>query len=308
MNILITGGAGFIGTNLIAFLAENEPFSIRVLDNESLGKREFLHEFPCDFVKGDIRSENDLERALDGVDVVVHLAADTRVMDSIEDPTKNFEHNVIGSFQLMNKMREMSVNRLVCASTGGAIIGDVPPPVNEEMPAKPSSPYGASKLALEGYCSAFSQSFNMSCLALRFSNVYGPYSFHKGSAVAAFIRQILNQETLVVYGDGNQTRDFVYSEDIAVAIRDALINPSVAGVLQLGTGVETSVNQLLEMLREVAGPRYPFNVEYRDHRDGEILYSYCDVSKAKRDLNYSPETDFLTGIKKTWDWFQVNGH
>jgi len=303
MNVLITGGAGFIGTNLLAFLTESEQFSVRVLDNEIMGKREHIAAFSCDFIEGDIRSEKDVERALYGMDVVVHLAADTRVMDSIEDPTKNFEHNVIGSFQLMNKMRQMKVNRLVCASTGGAIIGDVPPPVHEEMVPKPASPYGASKLALEGYCSAFSQSFNMSCLALRFSNVYGPYSFHKGSAVAAFIRQILNGDTLIVYGDGNQTRDFVYSQDVATAIRDALLNPGVAGVLQLGTGVETSINQLIEALRKVAGSKYPFNVEYRDHRAGEILYSCCDVSKARLELKYNPETELLNGIQKTWDWF-----
>jgi len=303
MHVLVTGGAGFIGTNFLAHLANRSDVKVRVLDNESLGKREHIASYTCEFIEGDIRSIDDVSSALEGVDMVVHLAADTRVMDSIEDPTKNFEHNVLGSFNLLKTMKEKGIDRLVCASTGGAIIGDVPPPVHENMVPRPASPYGASKLALEGYCSAFSQSYGMSCLALRFSNVYGPHSYHKGSAVAAFMRKILRGETITVYGDGNQTRDFVYSTDIAAAITMALENSSVSGVLQLGTGVETSVNQLLEILRETVGPRYAFDVDYQPARAGEILYSCCDISKAKAEMEYNPIVDLQEGVAQTWRWF-----
>lgn len=303
MRILITGGAGFIGINLMAYLAGRQGWETRIIDNESLGNREYLADFDCDFHYGDIRCNEDLMRALDGIDTVVHLAADTRVIDSIEDPTKNFEHNVAGSFNLLQCMRTTGIKRLVCASTGGAIIGEVPPPVHEAMVPQPASPYGASKLALEGYCSAFSQSYGMSCLALRFSNVYGPHSFHKGSAVAAFMRRILRGEPITVYGDGDQTRDFVYSQDIAQAITDALVRKDVSGVLQLGTGIETSVNRLIEILRHTVGPRYPVEVKYQPARAGEIQYSYCDVSKARLELEYDPETKLADGIARTWQWF-----
>lgn len=304
MNILVTGGAGFIGTNLAAYLHQVDEFSIRVLDNESLGRRENLEPFDIEFVKGDIRNRDDLAAALEGVDVVVHLAADTRVMDSIEDPANNFDHNVSGSFQLLNAMREMGVSRLVCASTGGAILGEVPPPVHEDMLPRPASPYGASKLMLEAYCSAFSQSFKMSCLALRFSNVYGPHSYHKGSVVAAFIRRIMQGKPLVVYGDGEQTRDFVFSYDIAQAIQDAIMQKQVSGVLQLGTGVATSVNTIIELLRETTGSQYSVDVEYRDFRRGEIVHSYCDISKARQAIGYDPTTELRDGILNTWEWFQ----
>ena len=211
---------------------------------------------------------------------------------------------MVGSFKLLNAMREQGVSRLVCASTGGAILGEVPPPVHEGMVPAPASPYGASKLMLEAYCSAFSQSFAMSCLALRFSNVYGPHSYHKGSVVAAFIRRIMQGKPLVVYGDGEQTRDFVFSYDIAQAIRDAILQKDVSGVLQLGTGVPTSVNTIIDLLREVAGAEYAVEVEYRDFRRGELVHTYCDISKARRIIDYDPKTELREGIRQTWEWFQ----
>lgn len=303
MNILITGGAGFVGTNLIASLNKSSNAYIRVLDNESIGKRENLSSLSCDFIHGDICNDNDLSLALKEIDVVVHLAADTRVIESIENPQKNFEQNVLGSFQLLQKMRAMGVNRFICASTGGAILGKAKPPVHEGMVPRPTSPYGASKLALEGYCSAFSESYGMSCLALRFSNVYGPYSFHKGSVVANFIRRILSNKPLIVYGDGNQTRDYVFSFDIAEAIVDAIHKPEASGVLQLGTGVETSLNDLINVLRGVVGDNYNIDVDYQDYRVGEIIHSCCDITKAGNMLKYSPSILLKDGVQKTWDWF-----
>ena len=190
--IVITGGCGFIGTNLIDFLKrKNKSTQIVVLDNETLGKRKYISEFDVQFIHGDIRDKEVILKVFDGADAVVHLAADTRVLDSIEDPIKNFEINVNGTFNVLNTVQERNIPLFVNASTGGAILGDVKPPVHEEMVPEPISPYGASKLAVEGYCSAYSGSYAIQASSLRFSNVYGPRSFHKGSVVAAFFKNIL---------------------------------------------------------------------------------------------------------------------
>ena len=306
MNILITGGAGFIGTNLIKYLNEDPTFNISVLDNESLGKKECLSGLDCSFIHGDILNNADLDKALHNIDAVVHLAADTRVMDSIENPTFNFQNNVVGSFNLLQRMKERGINKFVCASTGGAIIGDTTPPVHEKMLPHPASPYGASKLALEGYCSAFHQSYGMACTALRFSNVYGPYSFHKGSVVAAFIRNIQAGIPITVYGDGEQTRDFIFSFDLAGGIKKALLSDNLAEVIQLGSGRGTSLNQLISILKDVIGNQSNFEVIYKDYRNGEVKHTHCDISKARSVLGFNPTTPLAEGIKMTWQWFQDN--
>jgi nucleoside-diphosphate-sugar epimerase len=206
MRVLVTGGCGFIGANLVPRLAA-AGWQVRVLDNEIIGRRHHLDEFTGEFINGDIRDPAALDLALDGVDAVVHLAADTRVIESIADPAFNFDVNVVGSFRLIEAMRARGIGRLVNASTGGAIIGDATPPVHEGMVPNPIAPYGATKLAVEGLCSAWSGSYGFSALSLRFANVYGPRSYHKGSVVAAFFRRIAAGLPLIVHGDGEQVRD-----------------------------------------------------------------------------------------------------
>ena len=220
--ILITGGAGFIGRHLADHLVSHGGYDVTVIDNESLGDRTHLDLDKIRFIHGDLADRDDVRGALEGQDAVVHLAADTRVMDSIENPRHNFDNNVIGTFNLLELSRELGIGRIVAASTGGAILGDVEPPVHEEMAPRPTSPYGASKLMLEGYLSAYSSSFGVSGCALRFSNIYGPRSFHKGSVVAHFFKRILAGEPLIVYGDGSQTRDYLYVGDLVEAIRVAM--------------------------------------------------------------------------------------
>jgi UDP-glucose 4-epimerase len=302
MKILVTGGCGFVGTNLAHFLVP-AGHDVRVLDDESMGKRSALGDLPVEFIKGSITDPEAVAQAVDGVDAVIHLAADTRVMDSIENPVKNFESNVIGSFTVLQGMREAGVKRIVAATTGGAILGEVPCPVHEEIMPRPLSPYGASKLAMEGYLSAFAGAYGFKCASLRFSNVYGPRSFHKGSVVALFFRQIMNGEELTVFGDGEQIRDYVYAIDLVRGIVAAL-EAEVTGVFQLGTGVPTTLNQLLTEIREVVGPRHAFEVRYADARDGEIVNTYCDISKAKGAFGYETPTPLRQGLAETWNWFQ----
>jgi UDP-glucose 4-epimerase len=299
-NILITGGAGFIGRHLADALLRHGDYQVRVLDNESLGDRSQLDLTKVEFLAGDLRSTDDVARALDGQDAVVHLAADTRVMDSIEHPAHNFENNVVGTFNLLEGCREGGVERVVAASTGGAIVGDVPPPVHERMAAQPTSPYGASKLMLEGYLSAYSAAFGLQGCALRFSNIYGPRSFHKGSVVAHFYKRILAGEPLVVYGDGSQARDFLYAGDLVEGIRVAIESDAV-GSYQLGSGQPTTVNELLDHMRAVTGR--DLDVVYEDFRAGEVHRTWCEVDKARGAFGFAPTTSLRDGLQQTWDWF-----
>lgn len=301
--ILITGGCGFIGSNLIAYLSKNGGPKVRVFDNESLGKRNHIAEFNVQFTRGDICDAKALRVALKGVDAVVHLAADTRVIDSIENPEHNFYNNVVGTFNLLKCMRKEGVKRLINASTGGAILGPAVPPVNEKMAPNPLSPYGASKLSAEGYCHAFSGAYGFSAISLRFSNAYGPRSFHKGSVVAHFFKQILSGQDLVVYGDGTQIRDYVFVEDLCAGIKQALESEK-SGVYQLGTGRPTSINELIRLIKKAVGVTHPFNIHYTDFRPGELRETWCDVSKARRDLNYEPTVELDKGLGWSWEWYK----
>ena len=301
--ILVTGGAGFVGSNLIARLDEIGGYDIAVLDNEVLGSREAIADTSAQFLHGDILDMAAVSRALDGVDAVVHLAADTRVIPSISAPKFNFDVNVLGSINLLEQMRLLGVNKIVNASTGGAIIGAAEPPVHEAMVAAPMSPYGASKLAVEGYCSAYAASYGMQAASLRFSNVYGPRSWHKGSVVAHFIKQILKGEPLIVYGDGSQTRDYVHARDLADGIVRAL-DADISGPLQLGTGKGTPLNDIIALLREISGE--DFAVRYEDFRAGEIVHTWCDISRAREAIGYDPQIGLAEGLEETWKWFIDN--
>jgi UDP-glucose 4-epimerase len=301
MRVFITGGCGFIGTNLVQALNALKTYKVRVFDNESLGRREYLSGLETEFVQGDLRKRSVIESALENIDAVVHLAADTRVIDSIANPQHNVDVNVLGSLSLLDAMRARKITRLINASTGGAILGDAKPPVHEDMAPRPLSPYGASKLAVEGYCSAYSASYGLEALSLRFSNVYGPRSFHKGSVVAAFFKQILEGKELTIYGDGTQLRDFVFVQDICQGIINGL-QSSVTGVIQLGSGQPTSINTLLDLMRTTALPR-KFSVRYEPFRPGEVHSTYSNIDKAKREIDFQPKTSLSDGLARTWQWF-----
>lgn len=304
MKLLVTGGAGFVGANLVPRLVA-DGHGVRVLDSEVLGKRAHLGDFEGEFVRGDIRDGAVLDQALAGVDAVIHLAADTRVIESIANPSLNFDVNAVGSFRLLEAMRAQGITRLINASTGGAIIGETEPPVHEDMVPRPVSPYGASKLAVEGLCSAYAASYGFTTISLRFANVYGPRSFHKGSVVAAFFKQILAGETLAIYGDGEQTRDFVYVADLCDGIARAL-GEVPSGVYQLGSGVPLSVNRLIDAMRKVVAP-HSIAVDYRPARAGEIVRTWCAIDRARDCLGFDPVTPLEHGLAATWDWFVNSG-
>jgi UDP-glucose 4-epimerase len=300
---LITGGCGFVGSNLIRqIFARNAGDRIVVLDNETMGSPRDLPHGAIEYHKGDICDRGAVSRAVAGCETIIHLAANTRVIESIADPTLNFEVNVRGSFNILLAARDEGIKQVVMASTGGAILGDVEPPVHEGMVPQPAAPYGASKLASEGYGHAFAGSYGMRVTALRFSNVYGPLSYRKGSAVAHFFKQILDRQPIVVYGDGSQVRDFVFVDDLCGGILQA-VDAKALGVFQLGSGKPTTVNELLdEMKRIVPSGRWP-EVRYESWRAGEVRRTWCDISKSASAFDYRPATPLAKGLSETWDWF-----
>ena len=314
-SILITGGCGFIGANLVEFLLQNTDWNINILDNLSTGKWkdiENIESFNPDrikFTNGDIQNKKDVHKAIKMCDYLVNLAAQTGVIPSIKDPLFDAEINILGIINLLTLSGKYNIKKFVHASSS-APLGEQEMPLNEQKVPAPIAPYGASKLAGEGYCSAFAGSFNLNCVVLRFSNVYGPKSYHKGSVIAKFLKQILAGKSIAVYGDGNQTRDFIYVEDLCKSIYLSLtekLNNSFE-IFQIATGKETSIIQLVEYIKEIIYKNNisrKIKIEYQAARAGEIFRNYSDISKAGKILGFSPAIKLKDGLAKTLDWFNA---
>ena len=301
--VLVTGGAGFVGATLVRRLVDS-GHAVRVFDNYSAGDASYLDGVDAELVEGDIRDPAALDAALPGMDAVIHLAAAGSVVMSVQDPVMNFDANVVGTFRVLDAARRAGVERIVQASTGGALIGDATPPVDERSLPKPISPYGASKLAGEGYAYAFSKAYGLRTVALRFANVYGPWSAHKQGAMTLFFRAIHAGEPLVIYGDGTSSRDYTHVDDIALALQLALEGDVPGGtVLHIASGVETTVAELARLCREAAGvPDHP--VEYRARRAGEVNRNFATYDLAEQMIGYKPTIDRKSGIRSTWQWYQ----
>jgi len=344
-NYLITGGGGFIGRALIRYLlAKDLAGHIRVLDNLTVGTKKDLAEV-CDFkesvlpslltpnsspkkvelVKGDIRDPETCLHSCKDMDIVVHLAANTGVPKSVEDPRLDMESNVIGTFNMLEGARKEGIKRFVFASSG-APAGEVEPPIHEELPPHPVSPYGASKLAGEGYCSAYYRTFKLETVILRFGNVYGPYSGHKTSVVAKFIKQAFEGKPCEIYGDGTQTRDFIYIDDLIDAIYRAstlysefsTISPpkssdstssfSIGGeTFQIATSRERTVNELAELLKEILKKETGVDMKiiYGNPRLGDVKRNYSDTTKARKLLGWKAKVTLADGLKRTVQWFVI---
>ena len=299
----MTGGAGFVGATLVRRLVEAGR-GVRVLDNLTTGDIAHLDGVGAELIEGDIRDAKTLDDALDGIESVVHLAAAGSVVMSVADPGTNFHVNVFGTFQVLDAARRAGIDRTVLASTGGALIGDAKPPVDEHSLPKPISPYGASKLAGEGYAHAFAKVYGLRTIALRFANAYGPWSARKRGAVTTFFRAINAGEPIVIYGDGSASRDYTHVDDICHALELALDSDVPGGtVFHIASGVETTVQALADLCRDAAGvPEHP--IEYRPKRPGEVERNFASYDLARRVLGYAPTISREEGIRSTWRWFQ----
>ena len=303
--ILVTGGCGFIGANLVPKLIEHGS-EVKVLDNFSKGRSSNLQNVDAEIVEGDIRGINTVQKALNGIDIVIHLAAYGSVIESIKDPFENFDINVRGTLVVLQACINSNVQKIVFSSTGGALIGNATPPVNENSVPKPISPYGASKLCCEAYCNAFANSYELQTVMLRFANIYGPYSAHKLGASTAFIKNIISNTPIKIYGDGTATRDYLYVQDLCKGIHMAVEQDlPPATTLHLASGIETSVIDLAHLIIETSGKK-EHKIQHLPARRGEVTRNFAAYDLAKEVLGFSPSVSLREGMTKTWDWFSHN--
>jgi UDP-glucose 4-epimerase len=303
LTTLVTGGCGFIGTRLVLQLLDR-GVETRVLDNLSRGRAENLPD-GVELTVGDIRDADTVAEAVAVADAVVHLAAYGGVIESIADPLENFEINVRGTLTLLRACHDAGVERFVFSSTGGALMGKATPPVDESTLPWPVSPYGASKLCGEAYLHAFAGSYGLRTTALRFPNVYGPCSERKTSVVTSFVKSALTGQSLVVYGDGSASRDFLYADDLCRAICATLETDLSDEVIQLASETETTVGELAELVLRVTG-RDELPIEHRPARKGEVERIFATAHKARQLLGFTPAETLESGVEKTAAWFAEN--
>jgi UDP-glucose 4-epimerase len=278
---------------------------VRILDDLSIGHLAYLDGVPHELVRAPLADGAAVAAAVAGTDAVVHLAARAGIPDSVTDPIGTFAVNVSQTLGVLDAARLAGTRRFVFASSNAAA-GDHEPPADETDLPHPVSPYGASKLAGEAYCQAYAATYGMAACALRFSNAYGPRSLHKKSVVAAWLRSALAGEPVTVHGDGEQTRDFVHTEDLAAAVLAALDAPEevVAGELfQVGTGRETTINELAGAIGRAVGR--PLEVSHAPGRRGDVRRNVSRVDKAAERLGYRARVGLDEGLALTAAWFRT---
>ncbi|KPK63018.1 MAG: Vi polysaccharide biosynthesis protein VipB/TviC [Planctomycetes bacterium SM23_32] len=304
---VVTGGAGFIGSAIARRLTAAGE-AVRVLDDFSTGRRDNLAGVQRDVTlfEGSVCDPELVREALDGADCVLHQAAQVSVPLSVEDPVHTNEVNVGGTLNVLTAARELGVRRVVFASSC-AVYGDAPQlPKREDMPPAPKSPYAASKLAGEHYCRAFNDGLGPEAVSLRYFNVFGPYQDTESqyaAVVPIFIRSIMLSRRPVVHGDGEQTRDFVFVDDVVEANLLAATSPKAAGaVLNIGSGERRSLNELLSTLAELMGT--PADADYADERPGDVRHSQADISLARKTIGFRPLVGFAEGLSRAVEWYQ----
>jgi UDP-glucose 4-epimerase len=308
MRFLVTGGAGFIGSNIVEeLLRRGEP--VRVLDNFRTGKRENLAAFQerIELVEGDLQDLPTVRRAVEGVDCVLHQAAIPSVPRSVDDPLESNSVNVTGTLNLLVAARDAAVKRVVFASSC-ALYGDDPTlPKREDMLPWPKSPYAVSKLAGEHYCRAFSEVYGLETVALRYFNVFGPRqdpASDYAAAIPLFITRLLRGQAPTVHGDGLQSRDFIYVANVVHANLLAATAPNVAGrVFNVACGERYTLLDLIGILNDILGTHIaPI---HDDPRPGDVRHSQADVTGARQALGYRTMVDFAEGLRRTVEWYRA---
>jgi UDP-glucose 4-epimerase len=295
---LITGGSGFIGTNLVERLRQNQGNEITVLDvvEPSFDGVKYIQD-SIELIPYDIFKD---------IDIVIHLACRSGVETSTNDPIGTFQENVYGTLRCLEGSKKHKVKRFIFSSSGGTVLGEQNEPLYEKLAPNPSSIYGASKLACEGYCKAYYKTYGLETVILRFSNVYGPHSLRKNkNLIPAFIIAALQGNTAYINGDGSVTKDYIYVKDLIKAIMVSTTLSSIAGeTFQIATGKEYNINAIVGRLN-ILSRKYlgkDIIIENRNGRIGDVSYT-CNISKAEAKLLFEPSYSLNSGLDETFKWF-----
>ena len=309
MTILVTGGAGFIGSHLVAHLAQL-GHEVRILDNLATGRRSNVPAVGDDveLVEGDIQSYERVHNAVAGCEVVFHQAALPSVPRSVQDPLTSNATNVTGTLNVLLASRDAGVRRVVFASSSSIYGADPHLPAREDAAPVPISPYATAKLACEGYCRTFTEVYGLETVALRYFNVFGPRQDPRSEYAALiprFIAALRAGDAPTIFGDGEQSRDFTFVDDVVEANRLAMDAPDVAGkVFNVARGERTTVNRLFEELRDIIGARV--DPQYGPARPGEVRHSLADVGRARSVLRWEPGVDLREGLLRTVEHFDLD--
>lgn len=300
--VLVTGGAGFIGSNLVRHLVENGN-TVTVLDNFMSGYRSNLEPFPMvRLIEGDVRDKESVEEAIKGAEVVFHLAASVGNKRSIDHPIADAEINVLGTLQVLEAARKERVRKIVTSSSAG-IFGELKTmPIKEDHSVEPDSPYGCTKLCEEKLCLAYAKLYEIEAVCLRYFNVYGPNQRFDayGNAIPIFVFRMLQNEPIIIFGDGEQTRDFVHVDDVVQANLKAADSIGISGAFNIASGSRVTINRLVEMI--VRNSKHPVKVEHGPERPGDVRHSLADLSFAKEKIGYSPSVDLELGLEEYVKW------
>lgn len=300
--VLVTGGAGFIGSNLVKHLLEAGR-EVVIFDNLSSGYRKNVDAVSdAAFVEGDVRDGNLLAEAMIGVDTVFHLAASVGNVRSIEAPIDDSEINVIGTLRVLEAARALKVRKLVFSSSAG-IFGELKHlPISEDHPVEPDSPYGASKLAAEKLCLAYAKLYEIEAVCLRYFNVYGPNQRYDayGNVIPIFAHQMLLGQTVTIFGDGDQTRDFVNVRDVVRLNLLASEARGISGAFNVGSGTFVTINRLVELMSEASGIKA--QVRYGAPRKGDVRDSLADLSRARQAFGFEPQVNLEDGLHEYMAW------
>lgn len=303
--VLITGGAGFIGSNVASYFLERNH-SVVIFDNLSTGFRQNIPSSPnLRFIEGDIRNKELLTQSMQGCEAVLHLAAAVGNVRSIENTWEDSEINVLGTLNVLDAARQLGIRKIVYSSSA-AIFGEPKKlPIDEEHPTTPDSPYGVSKLSGELHCLCYAKLYEMDIVCLRYFNVYGPNQRYDayGNVIPIFSTRKLQRKPLIIYGNGEQTRDFIYVFDVAQANYLGATFPNVGGTYNIGTGETITINRLTELFNQLDGHQ-PVEVLYHAPRKGEVKHSRANIQKAKTILGFEATQTIEKGLKGYWEWIQ----
>lgn len=299
--VLVTGGAGFIGSNLVKQLVK-EGNSVTVLDNFLSGYRSNLDPYQAvNIIEGDVRDKSKVNMAISGAEIVFHLAASVGNKRSIDHPIIDAEINVIGTLQVLEAARREGVRKIVTSSSAG-IFGELKTiPIKEDHPIEPDSPYGCTKLCEEKLCLSYAKLYDLEAVCLRYFNVYGPNQRYDayGNVIPIFVFRSLRNEPLVIFGDGEQTRDFVHVDDVVQANIKAADTMGVKGAFNIASGTRITINRLVQLITRNANN---VKIEYEPERGGDVRHSLADISLAKQKIGYSPSIDLENGIEEYMEW------